>query len=68
MPSPEAPVTLTEVVGDQALFQDPAMQIAQLASGAGKTIVVPVELGDASTGTRRFKLSIRMCLDPVEGE
>ena len=60
-----APVTLTEVVSDDELFNDPMTQVATLVAGKDQTIVVPVELGDASAGKRRFKLSVRLCLDPA---
>ena len=61
----ESDVLLTEVASDEDLFSDPSLEIAQLASGQTKEILVPVILGEGASA-RRFKLAIRLRLDPVE--
>jgi signal recognition particle receptor subunit beta len=60
------PATLTEVVGDKELFEDPSLEIARMASGQEREIVIPVELKDGESGLRRFKLSVRLRLDNVD--
>jgi len=61
----DAPIELTEVADDRSLFDDPTLDVARLAAGQAKEIVVPVELGDGPD-VRRFKLSVTLRLDPVE--
>jgi len=61
----EDDVRLTEVASDEDLFSDPSLEIAQLASGQTREILVPVMLGEGASA-RRFKLAIRLRLDPVE--
>ncbi len=63
---PQAGVALTELATDQDLFEDPGLEVAQVASGVERSIVIPVELGDADTEKRRFKLTIQLRLDPVD--
>jgi hypothetical protein len=63
--SAESDVLLTEVASDEDLFSDPSLEIAQLASGQTREILVPVVLGEGASA-RRFKLAIRLRLDPVE--
>ena len=58
--------TLTDVVGNDELFDDPALDIARLAAGDEREIIVPVELGEAGKALRRFTLTIRLRLDPVD--
>jgi hypothetical protein len=41
------------------------LDIAQLAAGAARDILVPVVLGEGREA-KRFKLSIRLRLDPVD--
>jgi signal recognition particle receptor subunit beta len=60
-----ADVVLTEVASDDDLFNDPTLDVAQLAAGSVREILVPVQLGEGRT-SRRFKLTIRLRLDPVE--
>ena len=60
-----AEVLLTEIADDHDLFEDPGLDIARLAGGQGREIVVPVELGEGRTA-RRFKLSIQVRLDPLD--
>jgi hypothetical protein len=62
----DAAVVLTEVVSDDELFEDADLGVARMASGEEQLIVVPVELGDVETGVRRFKLSVRLRLEPVD--
>ncbi|HEX6852354.1 MAG TPA: GTPase domain-containing protein [Candidatus Polarisedimenticolaceae bacterium] len=64
-PAPEETIVLTEVAGPSDLFDDPNLEVANLAPGEAREIVVPVELGEG-TAARRFALSIRLRLDPVE--
>ena len=59
-------VTLTEVADDRDLFDDPDLEVARMAPGDEREIIVPVEIGDEETGFRRFKLAFRLRLDPVE--
>ena len=62
----DVPLELTEVAeDDRSLFDDPTLDVARLAAGHAKEIVVPVELGDG-TEMRRFKLSVTLRLDPVD--
>jgi len=56
---------LTEVASDDDLFTDPSLEIAHLADGEGREIVVPVVLGEGPQA-KRYKLSIRMRLDSVD--
>jgi signal recognition particle receptor subunit beta len=58
-------VVLTEVVDDASLFEDPNLEIATLDPGQAREIVVPVQLGEG-VDMRRFKLSIRLRLDPLD--
>jgi hypothetical protein len=58
-------IVLTEVASDNDLFHDPTLDIAQLAAGAARDILVPVVLGEGREA-KRFKLSIRLRLDPVD--
>ncbi|HZN56097.1 MAG TPA: GTPase domain-containing protein [Candidatus Polarisedimenticolaceae bacterium] len=61
----EEDVLLTEVASDDDLFVDPSLEIAHLVDGQTREIVVPVMLGEGASA-RRFKLGIRLRLDPVE--
>jgi len=64
-PDAEGDVLLTEVASDDDLFVDPSLEIAHLVDGQTREIVVPVMLGEGASA-RRFKLGIRLRLDPVE--
>jgi len=64
--TPDEPVSLTEVAVDADLFNDPSIDVAQMAPGEEREIIVPVEVGDATSEARRFKLSIRLRLDSIE--
>jgi len=73
IPDPDGPaddggdsdVLLTEVASDADLFTDPSLEIAHLADGEGREIVVPVMLGEGRNA-RRYKLAIRLRLDAVD--
>jgi hypothetical protein len=62
----ESEVRLTRVVEDQALFDDPGLDVARMEAGQEREIVVPVEVTHEDSEPRRFKLSIRLRLDPVD--
>jgi mutual gliding-motility protein MglA len=61
----EEEVVLTEVASDSDLFADPSLEIARLGGGEQREILVPVQVGEGAAA-RRFKLSIRLRLDPVD--
>jgi signal recognition particle receptor subunit beta len=61
----EEEVLLTEVVSDDELFDDPSLDVARLSAGEQREILVPVQLGEGALA-RRFKLSIRLKLDPID--
>ncbi len=71
IPSPEAAdgsgedVLLTELASDADLFSDPSLEVARLADGQAREIVVPVMLGEGPAA-RRYKLAIRLRLDAVD--
>jgi hypothetical protein len=58
-------VRLTEVASDEDLFSDPSLEIAHLVVGQTREIMVPVMLGEGATAGR-FKLAIRLRLEPVD--
>ncbi|HEX4825610.1 MAG TPA: GTPase domain-containing protein [Candidatus Polarisedimenticolaceae bacterium] len=58
-------VVLTEVASNDDLFNDPTLDVAQMAEGAMREILVPVMLGEGRHA-KRFKLSIRLRLEPVD--
>jgi len=62
---PDAGVLLTQVASDHDLFSDPSLEIAHLAEGEGREIVVPVLLGEGPHA-KRYKLAIRLRLDAVD--
>jgi signal recognition particle receptor subunit beta len=59
-------ITLTEVAGDDELFNDPSLEVARMAAGEAREIIIPVEVGDERTGMRRYKLALKLRLDPVD--
>jgi hypothetical protein len=63
--APEGDLTLTDVASNDDLFTDPSLEIAQLADGQAREIIVPVMLGEG-VSARRFKLAIRLRLDAVD--
>jgi hypothetical protein len=58
-------VLLTQLAADDELFDDPNLDVAGVAPGEEREIVIPVEIG-AEGETKRFKLSVRLRLDPVD--
>jgi mutual gliding-motility protein MglA len=62
---PVPDLVLTEVAEDDDLFNDPGLEVAHLEAGQAREIVVPVLLG-AGPSARRFKLAIRLRLDPID--
>ena len=58
-------VVLTDVASDQALFEEPGLDVTAVNPGEQREIVIPVELGEGC-GKRRFKLSILLRLDAVD--
>ena len=63
--SAERDVRLTEVASDDDLFTDPSLEVARLADGDTREIIVPVILGEGASA-RRFKLAVRIRFDAVE--
>ncbi len=65
--TPESPdeVLLTQAADDHELFDDPNLDVTSIAPGEAREIVIPVEIGAAGQ-TKRFKLSVRLRLDPVD--
>jgi hypothetical protein len=59
-------ITLTEVAGDDDLFNDPSLAVARMAPGDTREILVPVELADPKRGVKRLKLSVRIRLDSAD--
>ena len=63
---PEAEtVVLEEVAASEDLFQDPELEVARLARGEAREIVVPVEIVEGAA-VRRFKLSVRLRLESLD--
>jgi signal recognition particle receptor subunit beta len=62
----ETEITLTEAASDDDLFEDPNLEIARMAPGEAREIVIPVEVGSENSGARRFKLTLRLHLDPID--
>ena len=58
-------LVLTEVADDDALFNDPSLEIAHVPAGEAREIVVPVTVGDGAA-LKRYKLTIRLRLDDVD--
>jgi signal recognition particle receptor subunit beta len=65
-PGAQPEVTLTEVVRDKELFEDPSMDIARMGAGQEREIVIPVEMKNSDKEVRRFKLSVKLRLDQVD--
>ena len=58
-------ILLTELAEGASLFSDPDLDVAQLEPGGVREIVVPVEMASGGAN-RRFSLSVRLTLTPVE--
>ncbi len=65
-PSDDPTVALTDALSDGDLFNDPSLEVANLAPGDVREIIIPVVVGQEDAAVRRFKLSVRLRLDPVE--
>ncbi len=61
----QAEVFLTEVAEDDELFDDPNLDVASIAPGESREVVIPVEIG-AEGQAKRFKLCVRLKLDAIE--
>jgi hypothetical protein len=59
---PQSAVELTEA----DLFEDPSLEIAHLAAGQMREVVIPVQIAGEGESFRRYKLSLRLKLDPVD--
>jgi len=57
---------VSEVLSDTDLFQDPSLEIAHLAAGQQREIVIPVQIAGEGESFKRYKLSLRLKLDPVD--
>jgi hypothetical protein len=55
-----------EILSDADLFQDPTLEIAHLAAGEQREIVIPVQIAGEGESFQRYKLSLRLRLDPVD--
>jgi len=65
-PGADAEITLTDALEDRAFFEDAGLDVARLGGGTSREIVVPVEVESGEGAVRRYKLSIRLRLDPVD--
>ena len=66
VPSDDPAVRLTDTICDGDLFNDPSLEVAHLVAGEMREIIIPVQVGAEESAVRRYKLSLRMRLDPVE--
>ncbi len=64
-PLREERTPLIEPVSGTDLFDDPSIEVARMSAGEQREILIPVEI-DGRVGTKRFTLSIRLRLDPVD--
>jgi len=64
--SEDGPVTLSELAQDADLFDDPTVEVARLAGGGEQEIVIPVELADRERGPVRYRLCVKLRLDPID--
>lgn len=62
----DSEITLTEAARDDDLFNDPNLEVARLGAGQTREILIPLEVGDEQVGLRRFKLALRLHLDPAD--
>jgi hypothetical protein len=63
---PDEPTILSEPATDAELFGDPSLDVARMTPGEERQIVVPVEVVSGPRSARRFKLTLRLRLDPVD--
>jgi len=66
VPGEERTPEVTEVLSGTDLFQDPSLEIAHLAAGQQREIVIPVQIAGEGESFKRYKLSLRLKLDPVD--
>ena len=59
------PRPLSEPVRVTDLFDDPSIEVARLAAGERREILIPVELAEGAA-KKRFTLAIQLRLDPVD--
>ena len=57
---------LTDAVQDRDLFEGSGLDVARLAAGEEREIVVPLEVQEADRTVQRFKLSIRLRMEPID--
>ena len=58
--------TTADVLNVSDLFQDPSLEIAHLAAGQQREIVIPVQIAGEGESFKRYKLSLRLKLDNVD--
>jgi hypothetical protein len=66
VPGEERTPEVSEVLSGTDLFQDPSLEIAHLAAGQQREIVIPVQIAGEGESFKRYKLSLRLKLDPVD--
>lgn len=66
VPGEESTPEAAEVLSDTDLFRDPSLEIAHLAAGQQREIVIPVQIAGEGESFKRYKLSLRLKLDPVD--
>jgi hypothetical protein len=57
---------LTDTVQDRDLFEGSGLDVARLAAGEEREIVVPLEVVAPDRTVQRFKLSIRLRMEPID--
>ena len=57
---------LTDAVQDRELFEESGLDVARLAAGEEREIVVPLEVEESDRTVQRFKLSIRLRMEPID--
>jgi signal recognition particle receptor subunit beta len=57
---------LTDAVQDTDLFEAPGLDVARLTAGEDREIVIPLEVEQSDRTVQRFKLSIRLRMEPID--
>ena len=57
---------LTDAVRDTELFETSGLDVARLAAGEEREIVIPLEVEESDRTVQRFKLSIRLRMEPID--
>lgn len=57
---------LTDAVQDTELFEAPGLDVARLTAGEEREIVIPLEVEESDRTVQRFKLSIRLRMEPID--